>query len=140
MTLREISIEERKRINLDLLSYFDTVCRKNGIKYSLTGGTLLGAVRHKGFIPWDDDVDVFLTRQEYEKLEKLSPQTDIYKFVSRKTNPEFKYVFGRIMDNRTVIKDAGGMPVEGNGVFFLVHGYRITEEYRAVAELHAQIH
>lgn len=53
---------------LDLLLEFDEVCKRRGIKYFLDSGTLLGAVRHKGFIPWDDDVDVIMTRSEYNKL------------------------------------------------------------------------
>jgi lipopolysaccharide cholinephosphotransferase len=55
---------------LNLLVEFDTVCVEHHIKYVVEGGTLLGAIRHKGFVPWDDDVDVIMLREEYEKLEK----------------------------------------------------------------------
>lgn len=109
--------EERKRINLDMLCYFDKVCRANGIKYSLTGGTLLGAVRHKGFIPWDDDVDVFLTRPEFDKLETVFEDKQRYVWYSRKKDPTFGYVYGRLLDTKTIILDAGQMPSEGKGIF-----------------------
>ena len=56
---------------LILLEKFHEICIENGIKYSLHGGTLLGAIREKGFIPWDDDADVSMTRSEYEKLRKV---------------------------------------------------------------------
>lgn len=60
-------------VTLDLLVQLDTVCRKHGIRYFCDGGTALGAVRHKGFIPWDDDVDVVMSRNEYEKLNAIAP-------------------------------------------------------------------
>lgn len=56
---------------LDLMLAFDRICRENSIDYSLYGGTLLGAVREKGFISWDDDMDILMSRQEFEKLEQL---------------------------------------------------------------------
>ena len=61
--LRKLQLTE-----LELLVEFDRICRKNNIVYILGYGTMLGAVRHKGFIPWDDDVDVFLMRDEYERF------------------------------------------------------------------------
>ncbi len=66
----EASIKDTQAELLILLEEFDRICRQNNIKYSLHGGTLLGAIRHKGFIPWDDDIDVTLERKEYKKLAK----------------------------------------------------------------------
>ena len=58
-------------VNLKLLKEIDRICRKYKIKYALDSGTLLGAVRHGGFIPWDDDVDVMFTRKNYEMFAKV---------------------------------------------------------------------
>lgn len=63
LSLREVQLEE-----LNLLVYFDQFCKENDLKYSLVYGTLIGAARHKGFIPWDDDIDVAMPRPDYEKL------------------------------------------------------------------------
>jgi lipopolysaccharide cholinephosphotransferase len=69
---------------LEMLKYFDSVCKKHQIPYFLVGGTALGAVRHKGFIPWDDDIDVAVPRFEYEKLEKIMAREthNLFKFES----------------------------------------------------------
>lgn len=69
--------EERKKIwaiSLDLLAQLDRVCKKYDLIYYVIAGTALGAVRHQGFIPWDDDIDVMMARSEYEKLCKMAPQ------------------------------------------------------------------
>ena len=63
---------------LELVIEFDEICSKNQIKYTLHGGSLLGAIREKGFIPWDDDIDVAMTRNEYIKFEKILKNSHKY--------------------------------------------------------------
>lgn len=89
---------------LDLLVEFDRVCRKNHIEYSLACGTLLGAVRHHGFIPWDNDADVELTREEYEKFVRIGQddlQKDRFFFQDSSTDPGYKWPYGKLRKKNT---------------------------------------
>lgn len=84
---------------LELLVEVDRICRKNGIKYSLDGGTLLGAVRHKGFVPWDDDADIVFSRAEYEKFYdacKRDLNTDKFFFQDWRTDSEYRWGYGKL--------------------------------------------
>ena len=78
--MRDISVDELKSIELEMLKFIDGVCKKEGLRYFLCGGTLLGAVRHHGFIPWDDDIDIFMPRPDYEKLLHLMKEHQFIRF------------------------------------------------------------
>lgn len=69
--LSEEQLSQLKNTELQILKEFDKLCKTNGLTYFITAGTLLGAVRHKGFIPWDDDIDVVMMRKDFNKLNKV---------------------------------------------------------------------
>ena len=96
---------------LDMLEEFDRVCRKHDIKYFLIAGSLLGAIRHKGFIPWDDDVDIALFRKDYKKLESILPkELPAHLFLQTlATDPEYDASHMRIRDSRTTGVFSGGV-------------------------------
>ena len=68
ITAKDRIVDAVKQLELSILKYIDRICRKNGIEYSICGGTMLGAIRHGGFIPWDDDIDINFTEEEYFKF------------------------------------------------------------------------
>lgn len=82
ITLNEAQLRDLQLCELEALEYFDSFCRNHGLTYYLCGGSLIGALRHKGFIPWDDDTDVLMPRPDYEKF------IEIY----RKENPSERFV------------------------------------------------
>lgn len=104
MNKRYIGLNEHKQILLELLLEFDNFCRKNNIKYFLCGGTLIGAIRHNGFIPWDDDIDICLLRDDYEKLIKIyKPINPNCTLLSLETDKKYNYPFAKLIDNRTIL-------------------------------------
>lgn len=92
---------------LDILKYIDAICQKYSIPYWLSSGTCLGAVRHGGFIPWDDDVDIEMFERDYNKFEKIMSQqhNSNYVFQTHKTDKNYFLSFGKIRDLHSFIEE-----------------------------------
>lgn len=99
----EAVMEELRKCELDIFSEFISICEKLDVKYFLVGGTLLGAVRHQGFIPWDDDIDVGMLRADYNIFIQNAPGLlpEYYFLQTVDTDPEFPHNFAKIRDSRT---------------------------------------
>lgn len=117
MNKRYLTLKEHQDILYEILYTFDDFCKENDIHYFLAYGTLLGAVRHNGIIPWDDDVDVMMKRQEYERFEKLiinNPPRG-YRAYSINNTPHYYYPFIKFgkLGTRLIEKDWKCVPKEG---------------------------
>lgn len=103
--MRKIEIEELKELQMQILDYVDAFCREHNIKYTLSGGTLLGAIRHGGFIPWDDDIDIQMLRSEYIRFTELWNKYghhSVYELVNVESGNNMGYPFGKIHNVETV--------------------------------------
>ncbi|MBQ4128752.1 MAG: LicD family protein [Ruminococcus sp.] len=85
---------------------FDRICKKHNIRYTLEGGTLLGAVLHKGFIPWDDDMDIIMLRSEYDKFCRVVDEDirEPFVFYSMEKSEQYPFLFGKIFNKNTIYK------------------------------------
>lgn len=100
--MKQMTLEEIQQVSLDILKEFHAFCVSNNIRYSLAYGTLIGAIRHKGFIPWDDDVDVMMGRKDFERFFELYPSSGRFKAV----RPEQTYMnIGRLYDGQKTLVD-----------------------------------
>lgn len=106
--MKEIFLEESKVLQMDILTAVDKFCSDNGIVYSIACGTLLGAVRHGGFIPWDDDIDIYMLRDDYEKFLRIFPEKfeDKYSSKSLRNDPKWHNAYAKIYDIRTISIDS----------------------------------
>jgi len=102
--LQEISLDHAKKIMLEILIEFDHICKNNNLTYWLDYGTLLGAIRHKGFIPWDDDIDVGMPRDDYEKFLKIYKNELPFPLFlqTRESDPEYSQYYAKIRNTNTL--------------------------------------
>ena len=99
--MEELSLQELKDIELKILMDFKSFCEANQINYFLGYGTLLGAIRYKGFIPWDDDVDVLLPRKDYDRFIELYQDHGNFKLFSFERYKDYGYPFAKLCDITT---------------------------------------
>ena len=102
--MKELSLQEHKEVGLKVLLAIDKICRENDIVYSLSYGTLLGAVRHGGFIPWDDDLDIMMPRADFLKfIEYCKSNETPFSLASFGTDDKFGYMFAKACDKGTTL-------------------------------------
>lgn len=123
---QELTVQEMQAISLEILHTVATICEQQNLRYFLIYGTLIGAVRHHGYIPWDDDVDIMMPRPDYDILLNYLkvhirdyPNLEVF---NREECMEYPYMITRISDNRYVIKMENEKPF-GMGIFIDIYPY-----------------
>ena len=105
----DVNVSDVQRVQLEILIEFDRICKKHDIHYHLFAGTLLGCVRHKGFIPWDDDIDICLLRDDYNKFISIC-ETELdskYFMQTYETDPNSYKQSGKLRKNDTTFLQSG---------------------------------
>lgn len=129
------SIEELQDMELKILEYVHNVCEKQGYRYYLAYGTLIGAIRHKGFIPWDDDIDIVMPRDDYEKLQSylLKNKDENFEVMTYLNNKNYVYPFMKVIDKRTYLVEEDVRLEQNMGVYidiFPLDGHEKDKEFR----------
>ena len=128
-------ISEIQQMELGIMEYIHEVCQKIGVKYFLAYGSLIGAVRHQGFIPWDDDMDICMLREDYEKLQDylIANPDERYEVMSYKNNLNYVYPFMKVQDNHTYLLEEDVRIDSNMGIYvdiFPVDGYEDDVEFK----------
>ena len=113
--MKELTPEELRQWNgiiLEALYFFDSFCRTHRLTYYAVGGTAIGAVRHHGIIPWDDDIDVAMPRPDYDRFVSLCPSSlpSAYRLVTPYTDADYNLPFAKLIDTRTVLVERSDVP------------------------------
>lgn len=123
---KEINLELLKKIELDLLKAVHEICEKENLRYSLGGGSLLGAVRHQGFIPWDDDIDIMMPRPDYDAFIAYCLSHEVpFKIWSCETDKSYVDLSAKVYNTETILEDdkvVGGSSVGVNIDIFPIDG------------------
>ena len=119
-----LDMADIQSVSLEILKTIANICEEQGFGYFLAYGTLIGAIRHKGYIPWDDDVDIMMPRPDYDRLLDylIAHQADLghLKLFSPKNNPNYPYMLARISDDRYII-DVKNEKDYGMGIFIDIY-------------------
>ncbi len=135
------TLKKIQTIELNILKEFDELCTKHGLTYFMCGGSLIGTVRHQGFIPWDDDIDVGLPRKDYEKFLKIAERDEYtrkYFVLNAETNPEYPLMTTRWCKKGTRFQEDAMKHVEGDfGIFLDVYAFDNIPDNKTLMKIHA---
>ena len=136
--MRPVSLDEQKKILIEMLGYICDICRKNNIKYTLIGGSLIGAIRHGGIIPWDDDVDIVLLPDEYKKLIKVlsKEKNKEYHLFSPDESEDYPYPFAKLVYTKTRLEEIGIKNIKNYGVYLDIFSYHYVSNNKILRFLH----
>ncbi|MBQ8659839.1 MAG: LicD family protein [Bacilli bacterium] len=137
--MKEINLKEHKKILVEMLDYIHNICIDNDIKYSLLGGSLIGAIRHKGIIPWDDDIDIVLEHSEYMKLIDILKKTDSKYKLLDVDSKNYLYPFAKLIDTRTVLFEDGFKSIDDYGVYLDIFEYNNFPNNKILGLIHYKI-
>lgn len=101
--MHEIDLAERKKISIEILDNIHQLCQKHGIDYYIAYGTLLGAIRHKGFIPWDDDIDIWVPVDQFRRLIDVLESESKYTVKNHLTDNNWFHAFSKLSDDSTLL-------------------------------------
>lgn len=114
------NLDKLRIVEVDILDKVVSVCEKYNLKYYLAYGTLIGAIRHKGFIPWDDDIDIWMFREDYDKFAEIAPKElgNPYFYQDRNTDKEYPYHFAKVKANGTELLQSSTRELKiHNGIY-----------------------
>lgn len=147
------SIRKVQPIVLDIFKEFHKLCTDNGLRYFAIGGTAIGAIRHRGFIPWDDDIDVVMPRKDYEKFKEISLKlSEELEFIDMTEDPMSPTLFGKIQKTNTSYVSRGIintpsaysgvfmdiMPIDGvpsNKIVYYIHRLKLKVTFRMITRM-----
>lgn len=117
--MKKILLDEIKKIETGILKYIDEICKENNIQYFIYAGTLIGAIRHGGFIPWDDDIDIALTRDNYNRLLEIlkKDKNCRYKLFDNSIQDDYFYPFAKLIDTETIVIEKSFKSIKNYGLF-----------------------
>lgn len=122
---------ELRKVQIEILNEIERICKKNNINLFLIGGTLLGAVRHKGFIPWDDDLDIAMTRDDFEKFRTIIKEQldEKYFFDYYDTDKDYYLPFAKVRKNNTTFDEEASQKLDNHkGIFVDIFVYDFVDD------------
>ena len=136
-----MTLEEYKKIIKDMLGFVHKVCTDNNIHYCVAYGTLIGTIRHDGFIPWDDDIDIWMLGEDYERFIKIvSTTSNNYYILSAANSPYYYNLMTRICAKTGILKLKGIVDIDNLGPFIDIFPvYKAPENYDERMSFYAEI-